>query len=147
MPRRRFGSIDLDTGEIFEDGVAVWVGLKPKISERWYMTFQDSLEALATDKDLTLEHHRVLQILMSRLDFQNFIQIPQSEISSKLDMDKAKVSKAIKLLVDKKILFRGPKIGRSSSFRLNPHFGWKGKVSNLREAQKDHLKLVTNIDT
>ena len=140
--KRRIGTVDLDTGEVFEEGIPVWVGRKPKIHDRWFMAFQDAFEALAKDRELTDEPKRVLLFLFSRLDFDNFIQLSQSEISSELQMHKSKVSLAISLLVDKKIILRGPKIGRSSSFRLNPNFGWKGKVSSLREAQREHLKLV-----
>ena len=140
--KRRLGTIDLDTGEVLGVGVPVWVGAKPRIHDRWFMAFQDALEALAKDRDLKLEHHRVLYYLFSRLDFDNFIQVPQAEISQDLNMRKSKVSMAIKLLTDKKIILRGPKVGRSSSFRLNPNYGWKGKVSSLREAQRSHLELV-----
>ena len=142
MAQRRLGTIDLDTGEVLEEGVPVWVGRKPKLTERWFMAFQDAFQELAKDRDLTLDHHRVLSYLFGRLDFDNFIQVAQAEIAQELNMRKQNVSRAISLLVDKKIILRGPKIGRSSSFRLNPHFGWKGKVSSLREAQREHLKLV-----
>ena len=142
MGKHRFGTIDLDTGEVLEEGIPVWVGRKPKITERWFMAFQDAFESLSTDKDLTLEHHRVLHFLFSRLDFENYIQISQTDIATALGMTKGNVSRAIKLLIEKKIVLKGPKIGRSSSFRLNPNFGWKGKVSSLREAQREHLKLV-----
>lgn len=147
MSKRRFGTIDLDTGEVFEEGIAVWVGKKVRVNERFFMVFQDALESLAVDRELTEEPRRILLFMFSRLDFENFIQLEQSEISSKLSIARPHVSRAIKLLIDKQILFRGPKIGRSSSFRLNPHYGWKGKVSNLREAQRDHIRLVTNMDT
>lgn len=142
--KRRFGTIDLDTGEVFEEGVAVWVGKKVRVTERFFMVFQDALESLAVDRELTEEPRRVLLFMFSRLDFENFIQLEQAEISSKLGIARPNVSRAIKLLVDKKILFRGPKIGRSSSFRLNPHYGWKGKVSSLREAQRNHLELISS---
>ena len=142
MAQRRLGTIDLDTGEVLEEGVPVWVGRKPKLTERWFMAFQDAFQELAKDRELTLDHHRVLSYLFGRLDFDNFIQVAQAEIAQELNMRKQNVSRAISLLVDKKIILRGPKIGRSSSFRLNPHFGWKGKVSSLREAQREHLKLV-----
>lgn len=142
--QRRFGTIDLDTGEILEEGVPVWVGRKVRVTERWFMMFQDALESLAKDRELTDEPKRVLLFLFSRLDFENYIQLHQSEIATELSMAKSHVSRAIKLLVDKKILFKGPKIGRSSSFRLNPHYGWKGKVSGLREAQRSHLELVSS---
>ena len=140
--KRRLGTIDLDTGEVLGEGVPVWVGAKPRIHDRWFMAFQDALEALAKDKDLKLEHHRVLYYLFSRLDFDNFIQVPQAEIVQALGMQRGNVSRAIRLLDNKKIILRGPKVGRSSSFRLNPNYGWKGKVSTLREAQRNHLELV-----
>ncbi len=31
---------------------------------------------------------------------------------------------------------KGPKVGLSYAFRLNPHFGWKGKVKNLEDYRK-----------
>ncbi len=31
---------------------------------------------------------------------------------------------------------RGPKVGRSYAFMLNPNFGWKGKVKNLEDYRK-----------
>jgi hypothetical protein len=33
----------------------------------------------------------------------------------------------MKVLEDKQIILRGPKVGRSYAFMLNPEFGWKGK--------------------
>ena len=76
---------------------------------------------------------------MSRLDFENWIQIAQSEIGEKLDMRKQNVSIAISLLESKGILLRGSKVGRSYAFRLNPYFGWKGKVKNLNDYRnKEH---------
>ena len=140
--KRRLGTIDLDTGEVLEEGIPVWIGRKPKISDRWFMAFQEAFEQLASDRELTLEHHRVLYYLFSRLDFDNFIQVPQAEIANRLNMQRTHISRAIKVLNDKKIIIRGPKVGRSSSFRLNPNYGWKGKVSNLREIQRSHLELV-----
>ena len=139
--KRRLGTIDLDTGEVVE-GVPVWVGAKPRIHERWFMAFQDAFEALAIDSELKWEHLRVLIYLLGRLDFDNFIQVPQRQIADSLNMRKQNVSRAIAVLANKSIVLRGPKIARSSSFRLNPHYGWKGKVKNLRDAHKSHLKLV-----
>ena len=89
------------------------------------MNSQQALELLATDKDLTGENYRVLLLLLSRLDFENWIQVTQSEITEKLQMKKQNVSRAISLLEKKGIILRGAKIGRSYAFRLNPYFGWK----------------------
>ena len=140
--QRRLGTVDLDTGEVLEEGIPVWIGRKPKITDRWFMAFQEAFEAIAKDRDLTDEHRRVLFYLLSRLDFDNYIQVAQIEIAEALNMQKTHVSRAIKLLESKNIIIRGPKVGRSSCFRLSPNLGWKGKVSSLREAQREHLKLV-----
>ena len=140
--QRRLGTVDLDTGEVLEEGIPVWIGRKPKITDRWFMAFQEAFEFIAKDRDLTDEHRRVLFYLLSRLDFDNYIQIAQIEIAEALGMHKTHVNRAIKLLEGKNIIIRGPKVGRSSCFRLSPNLGWKGRVSSLREAQREHLKLV-----
>lgn len=137
MRRRRIASVDQDTGEVL-DGVVVYCGVKHNpYSKGWVMNSQEALELLATDKDLTGENYRVLLLLLSRLDFENWIQITQSEIVEKLDMKKQNVSRAILLLEEKGIILRGPKVGRSYAFRLNPYFGWKGKVRNLNDYRKE----------
>jgi hypothetical protein len=50
------------------------------------------------------------------------------------------VSKAIGLLVKKGILIKGPAIGRSSSYRLNPAYGWKGDNKKAHEYQLELIK-------
>ena len=140
--QRRLGTIDLDTGEVLEEGVPVWIGRKPKISDRWFMAFQEAIEQLAKDCDLTGEHYRVLLYLLSRLDFENYIQVAQTEVGDELGMQKTHVSRAIKMLENKNIILRGPKVGRSNTFRLSTTLGWKGNVKSLREAQKRSLEVV-----
>jgi hypothetical protein len=50
------------------------------------------------------------------------------------------VSQAIKKLVDKGVLEKGPKLGRSCSYRINLFYAWKGKTSNREKARKDLYK-------
>ncbi|GFE72312.1 hypothetical protein [Chroococcus sp. FPU101] len=57
----------------------------------------------------------------------------QKEIADQLNIKKQNVSSAMILLVDKEILLKGPKMGRSYAYRLNPDFGWKGRVASLDE--------------
>jgi predicted transcriptional regulator len=128
---RKIASVDQKTGEVL-DGVIVYCAVKRNpYAKGWVMNSQEALELLASDKDLTKESLRILMFLMARLDFENWIQITQNEIAETLDINKGNVSKAISLLETKGILLRGPKVGRSYGFRLNPYFGWKGKVKNL----------------
>ncbi len=137
MKAKRVVSIDRDTGELLE-GVIVYCGIKQNpYSTGWIMNSQEALELLASDKDLTKESLRVLMFLMARLDFENWIQVTQKEICEKLGIKKPNVSKAISLLERKEIIIRGAKIGRAYAFRLNPDYGWKGKVRNLDEYRRD----------
>ena len=104
---------------------------------------QEFLDELANRRDIGIEVFRVFLKLNARLDFENIIQVPQVEIAEQLGMHKQAVNRAIKQLEDLGVILRGPKVGRSSSWRLNPHAGWKGKVSKLHQARREHLHLVT----
>jgi hypothetical protein len=149
MGKRRVISVDAETGEILE-GVPVWVGRKTAFTglygRQWFIMAQDAWLALAKDKELTLAPKNVLLYLLSQLDFENFIQVQQVDIAKALEMDKAKVSKAIKLLLEKGVLIRGPKLARSSSFRLNPNFGYKGNPSGKVYRTADGRRAFRVID-
>src|SRR3954469_2179874 len=132
MVRRRLGMVDLDTGEMLNEGVPVWVGVKARspYGRRWMAMNQHFLEEFAARKDVGLEAHRVFWFLNARLDFDNLIQVPQTEIAQVLGMHRQHVNRAIRQLEELGVIIRGPKVGRSSSWRLNPNAGWKGKVKN-----------------
>ena len=59
--------------------------------KRWFIMAQDALVSLAKDNDLTGRSLRVLLYLMGRLDFENFIQVPQVEIAEELNLDRKSV--------------------------------------------------------
>ena len=103
---------------------------------------QQFLEEFASRKDVTGEVLRVFLYLNARLDFENIIQVPQTEIAERLGLQPQNVHRSIKRLEELGIIIRGPKVGRSSSWRLNPQAGWKGKVVDLREAQRQQLEIV-----
>ncbi len=139
---------DRNTGEVVE-GVPVLCGVKKNpYSTGWVMNSQQALEAIAKDKEITGRIHRILWFLIARLDFENWIQVSQKEICEELNMRKEDVSSGIKLLEKKTILIRGPKVGRSHSFRINPNFGWKGDVKHLddyrRKEEDQYLKENKN---
>ena len=127
---------DKNTGEVLE-GVPVFCGVKRNpYATGWVMNSQEALEIIAKDKEITGRIHRILWFLVARLDFENWIQISQKEICEELNMRKEDVSSGVKVLETKRILIRGPKVGRSYSFRINPNFGWKGDVKNLDDYRK-----------
>ena len=145
MERRKIvGYID-QHGEIHEGVIPVLCGTKIQspYGDRWMQFNQEFLIELAARRDLGNQALRVFIYLNGRLDFLNVIQIEQTEIAETLGMRKQNVNQAIKRLEDFGIIVRGPKVGRSSSWTLNPMAGWKGKVSHLRTAQTNHLRLVS----
>ena len=141
--KKLVGYID-DQGEIYDNVVAVFVGHKihSPYGYSWMQINQDFLKEFAARRDLGNEVLRVFLYLNARLDFENVIQVPQVEIAAELGMQRQNVNRAIKQLEELGVIIRGPKVGRSSSWRLNPQAGWKGKVVHLREAQRQHLKPV-----
>ena len=61
--------VDRQTGEVMQ-GCMVWIPQRPKLTERWFMAFQDTFEELAKDPDMTGENYKVLFYLYSKLDFE-----------------------------------------------------------------------------
>ena len=134
------GYVDKYTGEEF--GFPVIVGRKRNpYGKGWVMNSQEALEILAKDKEITGEIYRVLFFICARLDFENWVQISITEIGNELDLRQPNVSRAMKVLEEKEIILRGPKVGRSYAFMLNPEFGWKGQVKNLDEYRKERDEL------
>ena len=129
------GYVDKYTGEDY--GFPVVCGRKRNpYGNGWVMNSQDAAILLAKDKDIKGETHRVLWFIIGILDFENWVQLSVTEIAKELKMHRPDVSKAMKVLEGKEVILRGPKIGRSYAFMLNPDFGWKGKVKNLDDYRK-----------
>jgi predicted transcriptional regulator len=124
-------TVNQKTGEK-KEGYFVYIAYpKPKITgNRWIMTFQDSLINIATDKDMTGQVLKIFLFLMGKLEFENYITIKQVEIAKTLEMQKTHVSASIRILVNKGIILK-VKEGMTTGYKLNPHYGWKGKVSNM----------------
>lgn len=139
--QKHIEQINRETGEVMQ-GCMVYLPYRPKLTERWFMAFQDAFEEIAKDPELTLEPKNVLFYLYSKLDFENFIQQTQKEIAEALGMKKENVSRAMKLLTSKQIVLEGPRVGKSKCYRLNPNYGWKGKVKTLQEARREQLKVI-----
>lgn len=129
--------VNTKTGEV-KDGYFIYVAHpKAKIkNQRFVMTFQDSLITISKDKELTGEMKSVLLFLMGNLEFDNYITIKQVEIAKELEMQKTNVSRAMRLLVSKKIILK-VKEGTTTGYKLNPTYGWKGKVENMEKTKAE----------
>lgn len=140
--KRKLSLIDEQTGELINTPVYLNSPHKrPTIyGSRWFQVSQDPLLLLAKDRELWGLTRAVLDYLCGRLDFENFIHVPQQEIADYLDAHRPDVTAAISKLVKKGILIKGPSVGRSSSYRLNPAYGWKGNNKKAHEYQLELIK-------
>ena len=144
MTNRRLVQYDPDTGEVME-GTLVYVAKRAPhpYGVNMMQVNQDFLAEFAARKDVSGRTFRVFLYLASKCDFENWLQVPQSDIADELGIEKANVTRAIQQLEELGIILRGPKIGRSNTFRFNPNAGWKGKVYKLKPAMERHLRSIT----
>ena len=111
-----------------------------RLGGHWVATFQEGLAWMAR-QEMTGEQWRVFAYLVSRLDFDNFLKVPQKDIAEDLKMQKSHVSRAIKGLVELDIITVGPMAGHSKTYRLNPRIAHRGaKNYNETVIQYDALK-------
>lgn len=133
-------NVDPETGEI----VSLTMPYKPMKSNLgggWLAMYQDPLSWMA-DAKLSYEEYRVVLKLLGKLDFENYIRITQTEIAKDLGMQQSNVARAIKGLLEQDIIRKGPKVGNSNTYRLNPHIGHKGQNINQTKKEYDHLKRI-----
>ena len=139
MSQRRINQVDESTGEVLGGFVAV-VRPRQKSAFEHFTMNQSALLILANT--LNGEQLRVLLALLAELDYENFIQVAQADIAEKLNINKVNVSRSVKALIDVGVIFEGPKVGRSKTYRLNEQFGWKGSVPNHKKALKNGLSVI-----
>lgn len=142
MSRRKLGQVDLDTGEVLEEGFIAYIAPKRQNAfGNWIAMAQNMMEVVAKS-NLTGTDFKVLMMVLSRLDYENLLVINQSELAESIGLTRHHFSRSMAKLVNEGIILKGPKIGVSRSFRLNPTYGWKGTASNHKKAVKSHLEVI-----
>ena len=131
-----------ETGEI-EKYILTPAKKKKVYKGDWLLMFQEGLAHVAK-LDLKGETLRVYMFLLSKLDYENWLRIRQKDIAEELNMRAPHVSRAIKELVDNHVIVKGPKVGNSNTYRLDPSYGFRGKDVNMSKVKKeiDHLKRI-----
>lgn len=150
--RRVVEQIDAVTGEVLE-GAMVFVPEKKRspFGRDWFAMAQSAFDFLAMHRKVIGEEgFAVFCKVASRLDYENFIQINQAGLARELGMRPSNFSRAMKRLIGLEIVVKGPKVGVSQTYRLNPSVGWKGSGRNhfsaLEEARKRGLRVISNDD-
>lgn len=133
----------MDTGEIMEGAVLGMFFPKRQngFGTGWVAMAQNAMMELARS-DLGAQDMRVLFAVLAKLDFENFLLLTIADLAKEIGMQRSHASDSIAKLEKLGVLIRGPKAGRSSTFRLNPSFGWKGSASNHQKALRDRMKAA-----
>lgn len=140
-----------------EDGEAIHIGKvtvqgpRHKYREDYMSFFLSGFEALAVmmckppagapaaGPLLTSEALKVLFFCLSRLNTQNEVAIRQNkEIAEALGVQAGAVSRALKTLCELKILIKED----DGKLTLSPSFGWRGKVSEHKQAAARVIALI-----
>ncbi len=139
---RRIAPTDVDTGEIMV-GVPMLIGPRAqKLGTEFFMSIQRAFLSLAADREITGEAWRVLAYLLGRMDFENWLRLPQTEIARALDMPKQHVNRAIGRLVEKGIIEKsGTTIGGARLYRVSHELAWRGSVSNWKERDREKKRV------
>ncbi len=76
--------------------------------------------------------------LATRMDDRNYIFFDLTTLAVEIKRTCQYTSGAIARLVDHGMIHRGPKVGRSWTYRLDPHLGWRGgDIEGRRKAMKE----------
>lgn len=137
---RHVGSYDKRTGEVLEDTVLA-LQYRKRVNgfgNGWVAMNQNALKQFIK-AGLQGRDYEVLFSLLQVLDFDNYIQLCQSNIAKELDMKKENISRSIRKLIEIGALIEGPKISRSRTYRLDPEFGWKGSARSHVDALREKM--------
>ena len=109
------------------------------------LTNNSVLTEIIEDIEITRNCLRILLILIQNIQYDNYVCLPPTKIALKLKISKPEVSKCLKILVEKELLYRAEKIGNTPTFNINHNLIWRGDVKSLtRKMNEDnkHHKLT-----
>lgn len=107
----------------------------------YFRGWQLGFEYLSQNKNLTTVDYKLLMLLLSRLDFDNYIQLTQADMSALLGMQRSQVTRSIKKLINNDIIVKVQK-GRNNYYCLNHELAYKGKNLEFKKVVdiKDFIK-------
>ena len=137
---REIDQIDSKTGEVLSEGALVWVPKRRAhpYGDRWLAMRMDTFKRLTMHPGIGMREMRVFGELIDRLEYENFIHVPQVDLAKATGIDRAHVNRALKKLIAFGIVVEGPRVGRLRTYRLDPDAGWRGSKQGL----KTELRII-----
>ena len=133
--------VDRETGEVMQ-GCMVYIPYRPRLTERWFMAFQDTFIEIAKDPDMTGETMKVLMYLFGKLDFENFIQQTQIDVAEGLGMRKQNVNRAMQILTAKQIVLKARRSDDPNAIGLIQIMDGKAKLKPFKNCEKEQFKVI-----
>ena len=99
-----------------------------KLGTGWFAMFQNPIGWIAEQR-LSGEQLSVLLYLLSKMEYDNYLRVPQKTIAEKLNMTQSHVSRAMKLLKDMNIIVEEKREGTNKTYRFNPNIAHKGSYN------------------
>ncbi|WHS49449.1 hypothetical protein QM007_00055 (plasmid) [Rothia sp. SD9660Na] len=81
--------------------------------------------------------YKVFIKLLGRLDFENYLHLDVKALAEEMGRDRSGISRSISRFIDRGILHRGPRVGRSYTYRLDPGTAWRGKSDARERIEKE----------
>jgi len=107
---------------------------RKQIAGGFFMAIQEGFTWIS-QLNLKGQEMKVLFYIFGKLDFENYINLSQKDVAEALNIRKEHVSRAFKTLEEYGIIHKGPKVGLSWTYRLDPNFGYKGRAKNIQKLQ------------
>lgn len=143
MHKSRITQVDCTTGEV-KEGVIVLHPPKYKLRGDFMLLDLQGMKRLLMDKDITAVDWRVLAIIMTGLEYENWFTITQQEMAEQIGTKQQNVARSLKKLIEKSIVIKERRSGKTNSYRLNAFYGWKGKANKDYETTyEQHSKLLS----
>lgn len=136
------GYANIETGEVVDFVPVPRYQSHAYHSGGFFMGYQEALARVIDSPDLTDGELRVLFKLLTRLEYNSVVLVNVSELAREMGRNRQAVSKSIKALVERSVLVRGPKMGRTSSYMLNPDLAFVGSAPDRARAQKVYDKRL-----
>lgn len=113
-------------GEVDERDLYVVLLRRSKLKKDFFLAMGDGIMFLY-NLDLTKHEYRVMLFLLSHMEFDNFCYNTQAYIADKLNLAQPDISKTLKSLESKGLIFR-ERTDRGRVTRVSAVIAWRGRT-------------------
>lgn len=99
--------------------------------------FQDVMLEMGRDRELNLTDHRVIMVILAKLEFENYFKLSQQEIGVLIEVGQANVSRSLQKLEHKGFIQCINIEGRKKTYIFNPYVAFKTKAKGYEDLTED----------